>query len=93
MPDESNEVVELAFPNCNLETDDISVLATVFEVGGFANLRRLDLNNNHIALRGATILFQAIAERTGGFDDFQKWKDGKDAKGIFYLICIVLDNE
>ena len=85
MPDESNEVVELSFANCNLEVDDISVLATVFEVGGFANLRRLDLNNNHIALKGSTALFQAMADRNGGFDDFQKWKDGKNSTSISFL--------
>ena len=44
-PDASKDVVELQCANCQLENDDIAVLATVFEMGGFANLRVLDLSS------------------------------------------------
>ena len=44
MPEESNEVVELCFTNCSLENDDIAVVSTVFEMGGFANVRQTEIN-------------------------------------------------
>ena len=44
-PEANKDVVELQCANCQLENDDIAVLATVFEMGGFANLRVLDLSS------------------------------------------------
>lgn len=82
MPEESNEVVEFCFKNCGLKNDDIAVLATVFEMGGFANIRRIDISQNSISLRGCSILFQAMAERSGGLDDYQKWKQGNNSKSV-----------
>lgn len=48
-PEASKDVVELQCANCQLENDDIAVLATVFEMGGFANLRVLDLSSRCVA--------------------------------------------
>ena len=44
-PEASSNVVELQCANCQLENDDIAVLATVFEMCGFSNLRVLDLSS------------------------------------------------
>ena len=84
MPEESNEVIELCFTNCSLENDDIAVVATVFELGGFVNVRRMNISKNNIQFRGCTTLFQALAERGGGYDDYQKWKKDKTVKSMFY---------
>ena len=73
--------------DCELEGEEISLLSTCFEMGGFENLRRLDLSrstllwlspiDNNITLRACTVLFQAIAERGGELQSFQTWKSGR----------------
>lgn len=49
-PEASKGVVELKCANCQLENDDIAMLAAVFEMGGFANLRVLDVSSGRVCV-------------------------------------------